>query len=179
MAPLATLKLVHSAFLSSTLQLSLPLTDGQGRIQTKRERIRRREHPVVHPQGETYIALLLSLFRLPVWSHHTDISSSLAMASDSITSHLSYLKRRKGSPTSMHTLKLALLAGQNASLNWEGCQVDVMLQGPAKQCPQLCNFMHFSRKIPIWKHPMAALTSLLLRPIKKNYFGSFSTVTSF
>lgn len=59
--------------------------------------VRRREHPVVHPQGETYIAPLLSLFRLPVWSHHTDISSSLAMPSDSAATHLSYLKRHKSS----------------------------------------------------------------------------------
>lgn len=34
-------------------------------------------HPVVHPKESTYISPILSLFRLPVWSHPRDISSSL------------------------------------------------------------------------------------------------------
>lgn len=105
-----TLSFSFSVLTPSVILASL--ADGQTRIQTEGWRIRRREHPVVHPQGETYIALLLSLFRLPVWSHHTDISSSLAMSSDSTTTtHLSCSKRHKDSPKRMCTFKLALLAG--------------------------------------------------------------------
>lgn len=80
-APLASSDPIHSVFLSSPPSV-IPASRWWTEEDTDRkERIRRRAHPVVHPQGETYIALLLSLFRLPVWSHHTDISSSLAMAS--------------------------------------------------------------------------------------------------
>lgn len=65
-----------------------PPSDGGSRIRTRGGGVRKSEHPVVHPQGEPYIALLLSLFRLPAWSHRTDMSSPPATLSDPTTGHL-------------------------------------------------------------------------------------------
>lgn len=47
-----------ACFVSSSLKWSNSLRHGG--------EVGRREHPVVDPLGETYITLLLSLFRLPV-----------------------------------------------------------------------------------------------------------------
>lgn len=70
-APLASLKPIHS-FSHSFIQLfypppsshPFPPSDGVG-YGHGGGGVRKSEHPVVHPQGEPYIALLLSLFRLP------------------------------------------------------------------------------------------------------------------